>query len=181
MQTDLINEQDLLDLAFAAGRGDHDAATTLIRACEADVRGFLVTLADTADIDDLVQETYLRAYRALPGFRGRSSVRTWLCAIARRTAADHFRSRRCRPRTATVSDWVSAAEAVGAREQAAFDDDVALSDLLSRLSPERREAFITTKVLDLPYDEAAAICGCPVGTIRSRVSRARDDLIAALA
>jgi RNA polymerase sigma-70 factor, ECF subfamily len=181
VQTDPINDQDLLDLAFAAGRGDLDAATRLIRRSEADVRGFIGTLADAADVDDLVQETFLRVFRALPGFRGQSTVRTWLCAIARRTAADHLRRRRCRPLTATVSDWVSVAEAAGAREQASFDDGVALSDLLDRLEPERRDAFITTKVLDLPYDEAAAICGCPVGTIRSRVSRARRDLIAAMA
>jgi RNA polymerase sigma-70 factor (ECF subfamily) len=62
---------------------------------------------------------------------------------------------------------------------AAFDDGVALRQLLDGLSADRREAFIATQVLGLSYAEAAEVCGCPVGTIRSRVARARDDLIAA--
>ena len=175
-----MDERELRDIAFAAGRGDQGATTTLIRMSEPAVRGFVMSLAGVAEADDLVQETYLRAFRALPGFSGRSSVRTWLFAIARRVAADHFRRRQARPRTDTVVDWVAAAESTDARELTRLDENVALNDLVDRLSPERREAFVTTKILGLPYAEAAAVCGCPVGTIRSRVARARDDLIAAM-
>lgn len=57
-------------------------------------------------------------------------------------------------------------------------DEVATRELLSQLEPDRRIAFALTQVFGLTYDEAASVCGCPVGTIRSRVARARDDLIA---
>jgi RNA polymerase sigma-70 factor (ECF subfamily) len=55
-----------------------------------------------------------------------------------------------------------------------------LSDLLTRLAPDRREAFVLTQLLGLPYAVAAEVAGCPVGTIRSRVARARADLIGSL-
>ncbi len=55
-----------------------------------------------------------------------------------------------------------------------------VADLLARLDPDRREAFVLTQLLGLPYAEAAEVAGCPVGTIRSRVARARADLVDAL-
>jgi RNA polymerase sigma-70 factor (ECF subfamily) len=60
-------------------------------------------------------------------------------------------------------------------------EDVAVADLLARLDPDRRAAFVLTQMLRMSYQEASVVCGCPVGTIRSRVARARDDLIAMLA
>ena len=59
-------------------------------------------------------------------------------------------------------------------------EGVALRALLAELDPDRREAFVLTQVVGLSYAEAAEVCGCPVGTIRSRVARARDHLVAAL-
>ncbi|MEU4634049.1 sigma factor-like helix-turn-helix DNA-binding protein, partial [Micromonospora chalcea] len=59
------------------------------------------------------------------------------------------------------------------------DDGVVLRGLIAALAPDRREAFVATQVLGLSYAEAAEVCGCPVGTIRSRVARAREDLAAA--
>ncbi|GLZ01129.1 sigma-70 family RNA polymerase sigma factor [Actinoplanes sp. NBRC 103695] len=176
-----MDEPELLALAFSAGRGDRDASTALIRATQRSVRRFLVTLSGLHDADDLVQETYLRAFGALPSFAGRSSVRTWLFAIARRVAADHLRQAYRRPPTAAVPDWAAAAEGVHQHGQTRFDEHVALEDLLARLPADRREAFVATQVLGLSYAEAAEVCGCPVGTIRSRVARARDELIALVA
>jgi RNA polymerase sigma-70 factor (ECF subfamily) len=57
-------------------------------------------------------------------------------------------------------------------------EEVSVRDLLGRLDSDRRAAFVLTQLLQLSYDEAANVCGCPPGTIRSRVARARDDLIA---
>jgi RNA polymerase sigma-70 factor (ECF subfamily) len=173
-------DSDLLALAFAAGRGDRDAATALIRATQRQVHRFVVSLNGLHDAEDLVQETYLRALRAVSAFAGRSSVRTWLFAIARRTVADHQRRAYRRPPQAAVTDWVAAAESADPHARVRFDDHHALVDLLDRLPSDRREAFVATQVLGLSYAEAAEVCGCPVGTIRSRVARARDDLIAAL-
>ncbi|HEU5270977.1 MAG TPA: sigma-70 family RNA polymerase sigma factor, partial [Jatrophihabitans sp.] len=121
--------------------------------------------------DDLTQETYARAFGALHRFAGRSSARTWLLSIARRVCADAIRGRR------PVSP-VAELEAAGASPDPA--DTVSLRILLDSLGPSYREAFVLTQVLGLSYPEAAGVAGCPVGTIRSRVARARDALVAGL-
>ena len=174
------DEEQVTAWALAAGRGDPGAAAAFVRATQQAVRRYLHHLAAPGDLDDLTQETYLRALRSLPSFAARSSARTWLYTIARRVAADHVRTAVTRPRVAPVADWQEAADQAGAGSQPRFEDEVAMRDLLGGLSPERREAFVTTQVLGMSYAEAAEICDCPVGTIRSRVARAREDLVAAL-
>ncbi|MFI7023040.1 sigma-70 family RNA polymerase sigma factor [Micromonospora sp. NPDC049900] len=166
--------------AFAAGRGDQAAAAAFVCATQHDVRRFLAHLPGVREVDDLVQETYLRAWRALPSFAGRSSARTWLLSIARRVAVDQVRAAVSRPRTANLADWQSAAEATSAGVEAAVDEQVVLRGLLDGLVHERREAFVATQLLGLSYAEAAQVCDVPVGTIRSRVARAREDLVAAM-
>ena len=170
----------LAKLVYAGGLGDQDAVTDLVRATQSDVARFLAPLCAPADVPDLTQETYLRAVRALPDFAGRSSVRTWLFAIARRVAADHIRYVSRRPRAAAVEDWQATADAADPHSRHRFAEHLALTDLLSGLDPQRREAFLLTQVAGLSYAEAAEVCECPIGTIRSRVARAREDLITAL-
>jgi RNA polymerase sigma-70 factor (ECF subfamily) len=165
-------------LALAAKAGDRSAASAFIAATSADVRRFLAHLADPGDLDDLSQETYLRAMGALARFDARASARTWLLSIARRVAADHVRLAMRRPRQSPAPDW---AETTHTRDVVTFfDEGVVLRRLLVDLAPPFRVAFVATQVLGLSYAEAAEICDCPVGTIRSRVARARDALIAAL-
>ncbi|MEV6814532.1 sigma-70 family RNA polymerase sigma factor [Micromonospora sp. NPDC051296] len=171
---------DITGYAFAAGRGDHAAAAAFVRATQHDVRRFLAHLPGVREVEDLVQETYLRAWRALPSFAGRSTARTWLLAIARRVAIDQVRAATSRPRTANLADWQAAAEATPAGVRAGVDDQVVLHGLLDGLAPDRREAFVATQLLGLSYAEAAQVCDVPVGTIRSRVARAREDLVAAM-
>jgi RNA polymerase sigma-70 factor (ECF subfamily) len=136
-------------------------------------------LARPADADDLTQETYLRAMRSLPGFRGRSSARTWLLAIARRVAVDQVRQEMRRPRAAAVDDWQAAIDAHQRRRGRTprFEEMVTVRALLEQLPAPRREALVLTQIVGLSYDEAAQVCACPVGTIRSRVARARSELI----
>jgi RNA polymerase sigma-70 factor, ECF subfamily len=117
--------------------------------------------------------------RALVQFDARSSAKTWLFAIARRVAADHVRFARRRPRLVAMDLWDETARSPHRGGAPLLDEAYAVRDLLQALDPERRVAFALTQVLGLSYAEAAEICGCPVGTIRSRVSRARDELIAA--
>jgi RNA polymerase sigma-70 factor, ECF subfamily len=176
-----VIDDEVTGWALAAGRGDADAAAAFVRATQREVWRFLHHLAGPAELEDLAQETYLRALRSLPGFAGRSSARTWLFTIARRVAVDHVRSAMARPRIAAVADWQAAADAATGAGRRGFEDDVAVRDLLGGLSPERREAFVATQVLGLSYAEAAEVCDCPVGTIRSRVARAREELVALLA
>jgi RNA polymerase sigma-70 factor (ECF subfamily) len=159
--------------ALAARGGDPHAQAAFVRATQAEVWRFAAALVDPGCADDLTQETYLRAFRALPSFEGRSSARTWLLGIARRACADHVRTVVRRRRL----DQRMAAEAATERAQADPVGQVAAADLLRRLSGERREAFVLTQVLGLSYAEAADIEDVPVGTIRSRVARARADLV----
>jgi RNA polymerase sigma-70 factor, ECF subfamily len=172
-----VTDDQVTAWALAAGRGDTEAAAAFVRATQRQVWRFLHHLAAPGDIEDLAQETYLRALRSLPAFAARSTARTWLFTIARRVAADHVRAAITRPRLASVEDWQTAADTATLGEAPRFEEDVALRDLLSTLTPERREAFVATQLLGLPYAEAAEVCDCPVGTIRSRVARAREDLM----
>jgi len=162
-----ISDPDVL--VAAARRGDPSAVGELVRATSTEVWRFLAHLVDAGSADDLAQETYLRALGALGSFRGASSVRTWLLAIARRVAADELRRRARRPvGTSLTGDQPGDPDVAG---------EVAARDLLRRLRAERREAFVLTQIVGLSYAEAASLSSCPVGTIRSRVARARDDLI----
>lgn len=163
------------ELALAAGKGDRRALEELVRATQRDVWRFLAHLAGVPAADDLAQETYLRAMRAVRTFRGSSSARTWLLAIARRVVVDQIRSERARPRTVT-SDWAQAAES-GGRSGRGFEELVEVGVLLDGLDPDRREALVLTQVLGLTYLEAAEVSGCELGTVRSRVARAREDLL----
>lgn len=171
-----MDRDELTRLALAARGGDEAAAAAFVRASQVEVWRLGAHLADRASADDLTQETYLRAFRALPRFRGESSARTWLLSIARRVAADHVRSWTRRAREVPDAEAGYAVPAVGADPS----DPVALRLLVGQLDPDRREAFVLTQVLGLSYGDAAAVCRCPVGTIRSRVARAREDLVAAL-
>jgi RNA polymerase sigma-70 factor (ECF subfamily) len=169
----------ITEWALAAGAGDRQALEWFVRATQRDVWRFVAHLADVASADDLTQETYLRALSSLPRFAGRSSARTWLLSIARRVVVDRARSAVVRPRTVTGVDWVEVADAKRAREHGAagFEDVVELTVLLDGLDRDRREAIVLTQVLGLPYADVAEICGCPIGTVRSRVARAREDLL----
>ena len=159
--------------ALAARDGDRGAQAAFVRATQAEVWRFTASLVDAGSADDLTQETYLRAFRALPGFEGRSSARTWLLGIARRTCADHLRTVIRRRRL----DHRIAAEATGDPVPDPAGQ-IAAADLLRRLPTDRREAFVLTQVLGLSYAEAAEVERVPVGTIRSRVARARAELVA---
>jgi RNA polymerase sigma-70 factor (ECF subfamily) len=170
---------ELERLAAHAVHGDPVAAAALVRATQTDVWRLCAALGDRQSADDLTQETYLRAFGSLHRFEGRSSLRTWLLAIARRVCADAVRSRR-RRRLTLVSEDAELELLSGGDGPDRVGEGVVVTDLLARLDADRREAFVLTQLLGLPYAEAAEVAGCPVGTIRSRVARARGDLVEAL-
>jgi RNA polymerase sigma-70 factor (ECF subfamily) len=175
-----VDEATITGWALAAKAGDRTAAAAFIRATQAQVHRFLAHLVQPREAEDLTQETYLRAMRALPRYAARSSARTWLYAIARRVAADHLRAAKARPRLADAGDWQAAADATTGGGGNRFEDQVALRTLIDELTPDRRLAFVATQLLGLSYAEAAEVCDCPIGTVRSRVARAREDLVTAL-
>ncbi|MGW0351308.1 sigma-70 family RNA polymerase sigma factor [Streptomyces anthocyanicus] len=164
--------------ALTARGGDPEAVERFVGALHRDVRRFVAYLsADPQAADDLAQDTFLRALGSLHRFEGRSSARVWLLSIARRAVIDNYRYASARPRLADVDDWQDAAERAQERGLPGFEDGIALADLLSALPAERREAFVLTQLVGLPYAEAAELSGCPVGTVRSRVARARAALV----
>jgi len=158
--------------ARLAGEGDDAAFERLVRATQADVWRMCSHLANRDLADDLAQETYLRAWRALPAFRGESSARTWLLSIARRVVADQVRTSYRHPQTTDTAP----PETLCPDDTGAVDVDL----LIAGLDDDRRLAIFLTQHLGLTYAEAAGVCDCPIGTIRSRVARARQELVAAV-
>jgi RNA polymerase sigma-70 factor (ECF subfamily) len=166
------DDADLRRLAEAAAHGDDVALGELVRRTQPLVWRTCTLLGSAGEEEDLVQETYLRAMRSLRTYRGEAPVRGWLVAVARNVCADHVRRRMRRARLLRRLQADARDEATPARDPGDLDD------MLAALDPDRREAFLVTQVLGLGYAEAAVALGCPVGTIRSRVSRARADLAA---
>ena len=153
---------------------DSAALSTLIARTRPAVWRTCAALVDRGSADDLTQETFLRAVRSLGGYRGEAGPGRWLQTIARRVCAEEIgRRQRARELAARLraERCPTAADATGLVE---------LADALDRLAPERREAFVLTAVAGLPYAAAARACDCPVGTIRSRVARARGELVRSL-
>ncbi|MGX1854695.1 sigma-70 family RNA polymerase sigma factor [Streptomyces sp. NBC_01456] len=172
-----VDDEQVTGLALAARDGNPDAVERFVHATHRDIWRFVAHLSgDTHAADDLAQETFLRALTGLPKFAGRSCARTWLLSIARRVVIDRYRSAAARPRIADINDWQAVAEHRQPSGLPGFDDGLALGELLDTLDRERREAFVLTQLVGLPYADAAAVVGCPIGTVRSRVSRARADL-----
>ncbi len=158
-------------LACAARAGDRDALRAFVVATYDDVWRFCASLAGAQDAEDLAQATYVQGIRSLPRFGGQSSARTWLLGIARHVCIDELRGRARRMRR---DRFFELPEEPAVADP---DGDVTVADLLRRLDPDRRTAFVLTQLIGLSYDEAARACGCPVGTVRSRVARARADLL----
>ena len=164
------------ELALKAGRGDRAALTEFIKSTQDDVWRLLAHLGGPEIADDLTQETYLRVMSALPRFAARSSARTWLLSLARRAWVDNIRYDMARPRKSATEYDEAAATAASPENAATWSEWIDVRELIDALPADRREALILTQVLGYTYEEAAKISGVRVGTIRSRVARARKDI-----
>lgn len=154
--------------AIAAAAGDRAALARFVGATQGDILRLCAALVDADNAADLAQETYARAIVALPRYRQEAPARLWLLSIARRTCADHLRTRYRRR---------GIEERLPARPDVVTEADPSLWALLRMLDHDQRAAFTLTQLIGLSYAEAAAAAACPVGTIRSRVARARVALI----
>ncbi|HSO96222.1 MAG TPA: sigma-70 family RNA polymerase sigma factor [Acidimicrobiia bacterium] len=163
---------ELTRLLLAARDGDRAALGSFVRHSQGDVWRFVAHRVGPDDADDVTQDAYVRAWRATPAFRNEATARTWLLAIARRACVDALRHRG--RRTRLTSRLTSRTTAGQQPDPAAAN---ALEDLVGGLNPDRRDAFVLTQLLGCSYEEAATICGVPVGTVRSRVARARASLV----
>lgn len=165
---------ELTRLALSAKEGARGALDSLIAHTRDDVARFIARRVDPSWVDDLTQETFSRAVRGLDHYAGRAPVRSWLFSVARHTVADRYRAHGRVPRHDDVDTW---AETGALAEPGRFDEYLALLDLLDALPEERRTAFVLTQLQGMPYAEAAEAIGAPIGTVRSRVSRGRRDLL----
>ena len=157
---------------------DRRAFGALVRRHHALVRALLrkLTCGDAALADDLAQETFLRAYRGLAGFEGRSKLSTWLCQIAYRTFLAETERAKHAQRT-HEADGAGAATRASEEEPAATTGAVGallrhdVERALARLDARERHAIALTFGQDLTHDDAARILGLPLGTLKTTVAR----------
>lgn len=139
------------------------------------LRAFAVSLTGSPDrADDLVQETVMKAWAAHASFTEGTSLRAWLFTIMRNTYFSQYRKAR---REVQDSDGEAAARLVSTPAQHGHLDLADFRAALDELVPDQREALILVGASGFSYEEAAEICGCAVGTIKSRVNRARQRLM----
>jgi RNA polymerase sigma-70 factor (ECF subfamily) len=138
-----------------------------------------------ADVQDVAQEAFIKAYRALPNFRGESAFYTWLYRIAINTAKNHLvASARKSPSYAVdvqevekydASEWLKE-YATPERELLASEIQATVNTALEVLPPDLREAITLREIEGLSYEDIAQVMDCPIGTVRSRIFRAREAI-----
>jgi RNA polymerase sigma-70 factor (ECF subfamily) len=145
---------------------------------------------DPDEMEDVAQETFIKAYRALPQFRGEAAFYTWLYRIAVNTAKNHLVSRR--KDMPTVSEQAAndedepddrlVAQDIGTPESELISKQVAIAvnQAVDALPEELRQAITLREIEGLSYEEIAESMGCPIGTVRSRIFRAREAIAAKL-
>lgn len=168
-------------------RGDKAAFDLLVSKYQRKIFRLLSRLIrDAAEVEDVAQEAFIKAYRALPNFRGESAFYTWLYRIAINTAKNHLVSQGRRAPTSTETE-IEDAET--------FDDGEHLRDLntpeamllsrqvadavnraVERLPEDLRTAVVLRELEGLSYEEIAETMNCPIGTVRSRIFRAREAI-----
>lgn len=170
--------------------GDHTAFETLTDLYSGDIYALLYRLTENAeDAADLTQDTFLRALRSIKGFRGDSGLKTWLFRIAINESRNRFRWWKRRRRNVTISidapvgdSETAFADTVADRSLSPEDQtlrserEYALRAALSELSEPYREAIVLCDIQGLSYEETAAALGVSIGTVKSRISRGREEL-----
>ena len=174
-------------LVVRAQRGDKQAFGLLVQKYQRKLGRLLSRfIRDPAEVEDVAQEAFIKAYRALPAFRGDSAFYTWLYRIGINTAKNHLMAL---GRRAPTSTEVEAEEAEG------FDDGEQLRDIntpesvllsneiartvnatIEKLPEELRRAIQMRELEGMSYEDIAQAMGCPIGTVRSRIYRAREAI-----
>jgi RNA polymerase sigma-70 factor, ECF subfamily len=143
------------------------------------LRAFAISLSGNVDrADDLVQETLLRALANIDSFQPGTNMSAWLFTILRNLFRSEYRKRR---REVEDGDGSYAETLKSQPEQSSRVEFEEFRTALAKLPPDQREALILVGASGFSYEEAADICGCAVGTIKSRVNRARSRLAELLA
>jgi RNA polymerase sigma-70 factor (ECF subfamily) len=175
------------ELVLRAQRGDKHAFGMLVDKYQRKLARLLSRMIrDQSEIEDVVQESFIKAYRALPNFRGDSAFYTWLYRIGINTAKNHLVSLGRRP---TVSTDIEIEDAenfdsgdelrtMETPETALMTKEIAqtVNDTVASLPEELRTAITLREIEGLSYEEIATIMSCPIGTVRSRIFRARETI-----
>jgi RNA polymerase sigma-70 factor (ECF subfamily) len=171
------------DVLARARAGDRQAFTEVVRHYDHRLRALAYRLlGDRAAMDDALQEAYVKAYRALPGFREDAGLGTWLYQITYRACIDlQRRESRHRSDPAAWAPPTATATGPAADPAATATSRTDLQRALASLPVDQRAAVLLVDAEGLDYDAAATVLGVAPGTIASRLSRARAALRAALA
>lgn len=139
---------------------------------------------DPAEAEDVTQDAFIKAYRALPGFRGESAFYTWLYRIGINTAKNHLLANKRRAPTSTPFDAEEAEsyDDIGLLHEVSTPENELMSKQvvdvvqasLQKLPEDLRSALTLREIEGLSYEEIAVVMNCPVGTVRSRIFRARE-------
>ncbi|MBE7215338.1 RNA polymerase sigma factor RpoE [Shewanella benthica] len=178
-----ISDQQLVE---RVQQGDKNAFNLLVLKYQNKVMNLIARyVRNQADVADVAQETFIKAYRALPNFRGESAFYTWLYRIAVNTAKNHLvaQGRRAPANDVDVEeaeyyDGSDALKEFASPERLLMADDIqkVVFDALDSL-PEELKMAISLRELDgMSYEEIASVMDCPVGTVRSRIFRAREAI-----
>jgi len=184
--TQLQTDQLLVD---RVKQGDRVAFDLLVIKYQSKVRSIISRLLFNGpyrnDVDDVAQETFIKAYRALPGFRGDSAFYTWLYRIAVNTAKNHLISGSRKPQgiDADIEEAEQFDSAMGLRDVASPEVkmqvdqmEACIHEAIAELSEELKSAITLREFDGLSYEDIAEILDCPVGTVRSRIFRAREAI-----
>ena len=149
--------------------GDHDAFTRVVHCARPDIHRFCSWFSGPgSDIDDLVQETLVRVFRKLDTFRVDARGISWILTIARRVCIDD--SRKNARQQKLHKELTRHTTSISQDE---FSSTLYLVDIIDTLPEDLREAFVLVKIFGFSYSEVAQLAHCPLGTVQSRVSRAR--------
>jgi len=180
-----VDESDL-ELVKRVQRGERGAFDLLVLRYQHKVVKLVSRLLrDSAEGEDVAQEAFVKAFRAIGSFRGDSAFYTWLYRIAVNTARNSMASRHRRPLDYEADLSESEQSAVAARmrhvdtpEAAALTDEIhqTVNRAVEELPEDLRTAIILREIEGLSYEEIAAAMDCPVGTVRSRIFRAREAI-----
>jgi RNA polymerase sigma-70 factor (ECF subfamily) len=155
------------DLVVRCQLGERDAFAELVRAWHGRIERYVSRMLAGPD-DDVVQEVWLAVFRGLPRLQRPERFAPWLFAIARRQVLNRLRSDYARPETELTTDVPDAAD-----EAAEVADRDTIAGALAALPPVEREVLLLFHLEDLPLEACAQICAVPVGTVKSRLHRAR--------
>ena len=177
-----ITDQELVE---KAQHGDQKAFNLLVVRYQNRVAGLLTRYVSRDDIPDIVQESFIKAYRSLASFRGESAFYTWLYRIAVNTAKNHLTALGRRPpKEDILAEDAESYDAGTQLREADTPEHLVLSNELKRVVfetienlPEELKMAITLREIEgLSYEEIAEVMSCPVGTVRSRIFRAREAI-----